>query len=436
MNKTFTLFLARRLPFYYGWIMLTVAMLIHICTAPGQTYGISLFNPYFREELGLSASRLGGAYMVATLLAGLPLTLVGGLMDRYGTRTASLIIVSLLGVTCVSMSRVSGIWSLFLVFFCLRFLAQGSMGLLAANTMAMWFSRRLGFASGLSNMGMAASFGLIPLLNLFLIREFGWRSTYILLGVTVCLILLPLLLLLYRNRPEEMGLQIDGQSPPPQEDTRSSSSPPDLAASFTLQAAMRTRSFWLLAAVTSIWSLTSTGVHFEMVSIFQERGLTAGDAVRAFSISAVIMATSHPFAGYLADRVPLNLMLSFGVLCMSAGVGFIGALPSDWMVYCFPAALAVGSGLSMSVAETIWVRYYGRGHIGRIRGFIATVGVVSSGVGPFALGISFDFLGGYLPMLWGFSGLLGVLAMTSLFATRPKSPREQPYGSSAPPRRS
>ena len=249
MNKTFTLFLARRLPFYYGWIMLAVAMLIHICTAPGQTYGISIFNPYLREELGLSASRLGGAYMGATLLAGLPLTLVGVLMDRYGTRTALLIIVSLLGVTCVSMSRVSGIWSLFLVFFCLRFLAQGSMGLLAANTMAMWFSRRLGFASGLSNMGMAASFGLIPLLNLFLIREFGWRSTYTLLGIAVCLILLPLLLLLYRNRPEEMGLQIDGQSAPPQEDTRSSSSPPDLAASFTLQAAMRTRSFWLLVVV-------------------------------------------------------------------------------------------------------------------------------------------------------------------------------------------
>ena len=401
MNKTLTLFLARRLPFYYGWIMLAVAMLIHICTAPGQTYGISVFNPYFREELGLSASRLGGAYMVATLLAGLPLTLVGGLMDRYGTRTGLLIIVSLLGVTCVSMSRVSGIWSLFLVFFCLRFLAQGSMGLLAANTMAMWFSRRLGFASGLSNMGMAASFGLIPLLSLFLIQEFGWRSTYVLLGIAVCLILLPLLLLLYRNRPEEMGLQIDGQSVHQRGDTRSSNPPLDLATSFTLQAAMRTRSFWLLVAVTCSWSLTSTGVQFEMVSIFQERGLTAGDAVRAFSIYAAIMAAAHPFAGYLADRVPLNLMLSFGVLCISTGLGFISALPSNWMAYCFPAAFALGSGLAMAVSETIWVRYYGRGHIGKIRGFIATVGVISSGAGPFALGISFDFFGGYVPMLWG-----------------------------------
>ena len=420
MNKTLSFFLARRLPFYYGWIMLAVAMLIHICTAPGQTYGISVFNPYFREELGLSASRLGGAYMLATLFAGLPLTLVGGLMDRFGTRTALLIIVSLLGATCVSMSRVNGLWSLFLVFFCLRFLAQGSMGLLAANTLAMWFNRRLGFASGLSSMGMAASFGLIPLLNLFLIQEFGWRFTYVLLGIGVCLILLPLLLLLYRNRPEEMGLEIDGRPGNLREDERSSRPLRGPADSFTLLEAMKTRSFWLLAAVTCSWSMTSTGVQFEMVSIFQERGLTAGDAVRAFSVYAAIMAATHPLAGYLADRVPLNLMLSFGVLLMSAGFGFIGGLPSGWMAYCFPAALAVGSGLSMAVSETIWVRYYGRGHIGRIRGFVASLGVVSSGTGPFILGISFDVLGGYSPALWGFCGLAGALAFTSLFATRPE----------------
>lgn len=426
MNNVFTLFLASRLPFFYGWIMLALAMLIHICTAPGQTYGISVFTPYFREELGLSASRLGGAYMAATLLAGLPLTLVGSLMDRYGTRTALLMMVSLLGVTCVSMSQVSGIWSLFVVFFCLRFLAQGSMGLLAANTMAMWFSRRLGFASGLSNMGMAASFGLIPLLNLFLIQKFGWRWTYVLLGIGVCVILLPLLLLFYRNRPEEMGLEVDGQSPLPPKETPASTQPEKSPGSFTLQAAMRTRSFWLLAAVTSSWSMTSTGVQFEMVSLFQERGLTAADAVRAFSIYAAIMAATHPFAGYLADRVPLNLMLSFGVLCLSAGLGFINALPGNWLAYCFPATLAVGSGLAMAVSETIWVRYYGRGHIGKIRGFIATVGVISSGTGPFALGISFDFFGGYVPMLWGFCGLVGVLGVASLFATRPKIFQKSP----------
>jgi sugar phosphate permease len=424
MNNLLTLFLARRLPFYYGWIMLAVAMLIHICSAPGQTYGISVFNPYFREELGLSASQLGGAYMAATLLAGLPLTLVGSLMDRYGTRTALLIVVSLLGVTCVSVSRVSGIWSLFMVFFCLRFLAQGSMGLLAANSMAMWFSRRLGFASGLANMGMAASFGLIPLLNLFLIQEFGWRTTYILLGVSVCIILIPLLLLLYRNRPEEMGLELDGGPLDPQDGPEPSTAPLQSARSFTLRAAMRSRSFWLLAAVTSSWSMTSTGVQFEMVSLFQERGLDASDAVRAFSIYAAIMAMCHPLAGYLADRVPLNLMLSFGVLCLSTGLGFIGALSGNWLAYCFPAALAVGSGLTTAVSGTIWVRYYGRGHIGKIRGFIATVGVVSSGVGPFLLGISFDFLGGFLPMLWGFCGLVGVLGIASLFATPPSIVQE------------
>ena len=420
MNKIITLFLARHLPFYYGWIVLAVAMLVHICTAPGQTYGISIFNPYFREELGLSASQLGGAYMAATLLAGLPLTLVGAMMDRYGTRFALLITTLLLGLTCFAVSRVVGFWSLFLVFFCLRFIAQGSMSLLAANTLAMWFSRRLGIASGLSNMGMAVSFGLIPTLNLLLIEIYGWRITYILLGAGVCAILLPLLLLLYRNRPEEMGLNIDGATTPPE--AVESLEQPKVDHSFTLRQAMCTRSFWLLAAVMSSWSMTSTGVQFEMVSLFQGRGLGVADAVRAFTIFAAIQAASHPVAGYLADRIPLNLMLSIGVVCLAAGTGFINALPAHLMAYCFPAALAIGSGLTMAVSETIWVRYYGRGHIGKIRGFVVTIGVISSGTGPFLMGISYDFLGSYDPMLWGFCVYVALLSVTSLFATKPGSP--------------
>ena len=39
--------------FFYGWIILPVVMLVGICTSPGQTFGIAVFNPYFRAAVGL-----------------------------------------------------------------------------------------------------------------------------------------------------------------------------------------------------------------------------------------------------------------------------------------------------------------------------------------------------------------------------------------------
>ena len=71
---------------YYGWVMLPIATLAIIATSPAQTFGISVFNASLRSSLGLSHSQLTGAYMLGTLLASLPLSWVGAMMDRFGLR--------------------------------------------------------------------------------------------------------------------------------------------------------------------------------------------------------------------------------------------------------------------------------------------------------------------------------------------------------------
>ena len=204
--------LAARLPFYYGWIMLPIAMLATIATSPGQTFGISLFNPSFRQTLGLSHSQLTGAYMVGTLLAALPQPYIGGLMDRVGIRRVMFTIVVLLGLACIFMSQVQNLLMLFLAFFCLRLLGQGALTLLANNTLPMWFQVRLGTVAGIMSASWAGAIALIPALVLMLINLFGWRGAYAALGVIVWLVMLPILLLFYRNRPEDVGQSIDGPS--------------------------------------------------------------------------------------------------------------------------------------------------------------------------------------------------------------------------------
>ena len=109
-----------RLPFFYGWVMMPAVMLVSICTSPGQTFGISVFNPYIQEALGLSSSELSGAYMMGTMLASLPLFWVGALMDRHGPRKVLIGVVLLFGITCIGMRYVSGLPSLFVAFFFLR----------------------------------------------------------------------------------------------------------------------------------------------------------------------------------------------------------------------------------------------------------------------------------------------------------------------------
>ena len=137
--------------------MLPIAMLAMIATSPGQTFGISIFNPSFRLALGLSHSQLTGAYMFGTLLAALPQPYIGGLMDRFGIRRVMVIIVILLGIACIFMSQVLNLLMLFLAFFFLRLLGQGALSLLANNTLAMWFQVRLGTVAGMMNAALAVA---------------------------------------------------------------------------------------------------------------------------------------------------------------------------------------------------------------------------------------------------------------------------------------
>ena len=71
---------------YYGWTMLAAATMVMVASSPGQTFGFSFFNPEFRATLSITSTTLSATYLVATLLAAVPLTYVGALADRFGLR--------------------------------------------------------------------------------------------------------------------------------------------------------------------------------------------------------------------------------------------------------------------------------------------------------------------------------------------------------------
>ena len=356
--------------------------------------------------------------MAGTMLAALPLTYVGALMDRYGPRRVLFGVVFLFGITCLGMTQVSGLVTLFLAFFFLRLLGQGAMSMMARNALAMWFNKRLGTASGMASVGLAVAIGGIPALSIALIEAYGWRGAYAILGGLVWLLVFPLLVFVFRNRPEDMrqvpdgGWVGDGQAPVQVEDP-----------GYTLREVFRARSYWIAVCCMASWSMSGTGVQFHIVSIFAGRGLDAAAVAKMFSVYAVVMAGGRFLAGVLADRFRLNLLLSVALVAQCLGLVALNELDPVWLPLVFPIFSALGSSLLVSVGETMWVRYYGRRHLGKIRGSVSTIGVASSGVGPFIMGAAFDFFGGFQHVLWGCAGLAAALALLAPGATAPPGRR-------------
>ena len=409
--------LAKRLPFYYGWIMLPIAMLAAIATSPGQTYGVSIFNASFREALGLSHSQLTAAYMFGTLLAALPQPYIGSLMDRFGIRRVMFVVVILFGLACVFMAQVSNLMMLFVAFFFLRLLGQGALSLMANNTLAMWFQVRLGTTAGVMSAGVAGAIALTPPLFLLLINQFGWRGAYAALGGLVCLIMLPLLVVFYRNRPEDVGQSLDGRSATEADAIQEAI--PD-AASFTLREAQHTRSYWILLAISAAFSMIITAVFFNIVPIFTDHGLTEANAATTYTTIAVALATMQLLGGMLADRVRLNWLAAICVTFLTAGMVVLNLAETVMMAQLYALFIGVGQGIFGAVTNTVWVRYFGRMHLGSIRGSVAMAMVASSSAGPFIMGATYDLFGSYQLSLGFFIALLIPLALAAFWATPPQ----------------
>lgn len=408
-----------RSPIYYGWIIAVAATLGMIMTSPGQTYAVSVFLEHFILDLGISRSLVSTLYTVGTLVGSFALPLIGRQIDRRGPRTMTVVISLLFGLACIYMGYVANAVMLGLGFVAIRMLGQGALGLVSSYTINQWWVRRRGMVMGLSGLGMSLiGMGLFPSLIQWLIDDFGWRTAYPVLGISILVLMLPVGYLFYRERPEAYGLKPDGMakkvSDAGVEDV------PVLEEEWTLPEVLRTPAFWIITAGLASMSMLSTGLFFHAVSIFSDNGLSAAVAASAFVPVAVTTALVNLLGGFLVDRISARFLLATALVFQAVVLVMAHSFDSVSMALFYGVALGATSGLQRAVSTVIWANYFGRLHLGAISGVTTTVLVAGSAFGPMPFGIARDLMGNY-DFILNVSAILPlVLAIVALFLRRPQ----------------
>lgn len=393
--------------FYYGWVMLAVSIVVLAASSPGQTYGVSIFNEPMRTALGLSHTQLASAYMFGTFLAAIPIIWIGGYMDRRGLRRTLLLVTFAFSASCILIAQSTGWWTVLAAFFLLRLLGPGAMSFVSGNILAFWFHRRLGLVEGIRQLGAAGAMATIPALNLLLVRQFGWRGAYMLLGCGVAAVLVPIAIWVFRNGPGSVGQQMDGL-PRPSEQTVHSQLTASTHAGFTLSQTLRMTTFWIVASGTAWFGLAQTAVFFSMVPLFSDRGLSEADAARMMATFAVSLAIMHVLAGWLADHWTARTLLAAGMASLGLSMYCLYLMQTPLTGNVCGALLGFAQGVFLGASHPLWARYFGRKHLGRIRGALMTINIAASSLGPFIAGVIRDQTG-------SFDGALMLFALVPLF---------------------
>jgi len=312
--------------FYYGWVIVAISTVAMFSSGPGQSYTFSVFLDPISADLNVSHTGIATAYAFATLIAAFLLPHMGKLLDQFGPRLTLIVVGSLLGVACLFFAAATNILWLALGFAILRFMGQGATMMCTANLVSQWFSRKRGFAMSLMALGFAASMAIHPPLGSYLIEQWGWRRAWVALGVLTWLIMLVPLIFLVFDKPELVGLKIDGDKETDADQNAQRSE----VGGLTLKEARSSRAFYLLCGVWFTIGGLVTVLHFFQVSILKERGLDSHDAAQLFSISAMTMIVAMPLIGRIFDMVRTRYVIALALLANAIallGITFVSHYP-------------------------------------------------------------------------------------------------------------
>lgn len=418
-----------RFPLFYGWVVLGASVLGVLASIPGQTMGVSVFTDDLIAATGLSRLGLSWAYLAGTLGCGLLMPGGGSLLDRLGTRATVAAAALLLAMTLVGLaacdraiawlggSTAAGVAVMGLGFFLLRFSGQGMLTLVSRTMLGRWWDRRRGLVSGIAGLFISFGFAAAPLVLQGLIDLGGWRGAWLILAaVSVGTAVVGWLL--FRDRPEDVGLLMDGAARLPEAQLDRTTAPELIE--FTRPQAVRTLAFWALVGPLALNGLTVTAITFHIVDLGALAGLDRHAAVAIFLPMAVVSTAAGYLTGLASDRWPLPrvilAMLALQALGYTATAWFDSPIGRSGMI----AGIGGAGGCFATLITVGLPRYFGRKHLGAIGGVQMAALVIASALGPMLFAAAKDVTGSYDLALWGCLVPLVVLAVLAAMSRNPQ----------------
>ena len=389
-----------RLPFFYGWVIVAVTFVTMGVGVNART-AFSLLFPPILDEFGWERGVTAGAFSFGFLVSAVLSPSLGRLMDVRGPRVVIELGVGLMAAGLMLATLVREPWHLYAT---LGVLVGGGGVCLGYTGQALflpnWFVRRRGLAMSLAFSGVGVgSIVLLPWLGT-LIGRAGWRAACWALGILVLALLAPLNLLLKR-RPEDLGLEPDGDDASGSAAARPAIDivdPAWAAVDWTLGRALRTAPFWWIMVGYFCGLFAWYAVQIHQTKYLVEIGFSPTEAAWALGFVSLAGIPGQIALGHLSDRIGREWVWTVGslgfALCYVALL-LLRDTPTPTLLYFMVASQGMlGYGLTSVIGAIPAEIFQGR-HYGAIFGALMLASIVGGAAGPWVTGALYDATGSY-----------------------------------------
>ena len=299
--------------------------------------------------------------------------------------------------------------------FALYYAVIGSLGLAATGhvmgsvTLANWFVKRRGVTmSFLGSASMAGMAILVPL-AMWCILRFGWRTSFVILGIGSLLVMLPLTIWVLRDDPESLGLAPDGVPTAKTEGVSSS-----LIERTAISEALQVPSFWLLTAGLFNCGFSMSLLSAHGVPMLTDHGFHPMAASSAIGFLGMTAIGGGIMLGLISDRWGRKPVLAAVYLLRIVAISMLFLVRDPFLLLVVAAIGGVGMSGSLAMTSALTGDIFGRYSVGSLFGLIFLSHQVGSSLGSWLGGFLFDVTGGYGAAFGLAGGLLLVAAILSL----------------------
>ena len=191
---------------FYGWFVVAGVVLVTFGVS-GAQFSFGVFLKPMTEDFEWSRATLSLAFGITFMLSGLLRPAAGYLADRYSPKMAILAGVTVMGAMLLLIPFIQNQAQLYALFAILAIGVTLGVGPILTKIVSSWFHSNRGVILGLvSGAGSVGGMVLVPGSSLFLVLS-DWKQAYWFLGLLLLVVMMPIGLLLIKNRPEDVGLR-------------------------------------------------------------------------------------------------------------------------------------------------------------------------------------------------------------------------------------
>jgi len=388
---------------FYGWWIVAVCMLIMGTIFCLRINLMGLFVVTVTKDLGITRSQFSVISTIAALIGMVLSPYAGKLLGRKNLRYLMAAATAVCTLSYASLGLAQNVWHLYIsaagMGLSFVFLAQIPVSILVNR----WFVKSRSMAMSIALAGVNIGAMILSPLVTGLISSQGWRRAYLILGVAMCVLLVPLILLIVRSNPEEMGLTALGAGEESQKKAGAQKE------GKPLKELQRTSEFWMILGGLTLIVLTVGCLH-HMPAHATDIGFAAEQVAMFVSIYSLTGLFGKFILGAVYDRMGLKAGTFLAMGCMTLTFVFLLIARSFPLLICAGLCYGIGGSVGTLLPPVIVGKTYSGKYYGETIGFFNAFVSLAMAINNPMFATAYDITGTY-SVAWIVSFVVGVLAI-------------------------